>query len=198
MGDQQSPISLGGAVSAPGLRDRVRVEWAEGEQAFSVSKQEHGYRFAPAADNTVLLDGRAFRMVNVHFHRPVEHWLDGVPAGPHIAELHAVHVRAEQDLRVCAVAIFLDLGAEEPGVPVEVPPFAFDLAALLPPGRDFYRYEGSLTTPGYDETVSWVVYPEPVAVGDDRLRGFIRAHADSARAQQPRNRRFVLWSGECG
>lgn len=35
---------------------------------------------------------------------------------------------------------------------------------LLPGSRDYYYYEGSLTTPGYDEIVQWFVLREPIQV----------------------------------
>ena len=35
---------------------------------------------------------------------------------------------------------------------------------FLPPSRDYFHYEGSLTTPGYDEVVQWFVLREPIPV----------------------------------
>ena len=35
---------------------------------------------------------------------------------------------------------------------------------LLPNSRDYFHYEGSLTTPGYDEVVQWFVLREPIRV----------------------------------
>ena len=35
---------------------------------------------------------------------------------------------------------------------------------LLPGSRDYFHYEGSLTTPGYDEVVQWFVLREPIPV----------------------------------
>ena len=35
---------------------------------------------------------------------------------------------------------------------------------LLPTSRDYFHYEGSLTTPGYDEVVQWFVLSEPIQV----------------------------------
>ena len=35
---------------------------------------------------------------------------------------------------------------------------------LFPDSHDYFHYEGSLTTPGYDEVVQWFVLSEPIQV----------------------------------
>ncbi len=39
------------------------------------------------------------------------------------------------------------------------------LKSLFPPNNDiFYRYFGSYTTPRCQESVTWIIYPEPVFI----------------------------------
>lgn len=190
MGEQQSPINLGGAVTVPGLRGELEVFWQP--DRFTVQESDDGPRFVPGGEHAVRLGGDEYRLVNVHFHRPGEHWVDGRPQD---AEMHAVHVRADDRLSICVVAVFLDLadpdgaGAGDPEGPGDL-----DLRALFP-GGGFHRYEGSLTTGEFTENVSWVVMHRVVTPADGRLRAFVRAHGDHARPLQPRNRRFVLTTG---
>ncbi|NUT51692.1 MAG: carbonic anhydrase family protein [Saccharothrix sp.] len=188
MGDQQSPINLRDAVTVPGLAEQVDVRWRADQ--FSASEEGHGWRFRPKGDHFVCLGEKEFRLENLHFHRPSEHWVRGRARG---AELHAVHVSAADDLRACVVAVFVDLG--EPGASEAKPPSGIDLPTLFP-GGGFHRYEGSLTTGEFDEIVSWVVMDRPVGVKDPALRAFVRAHADRPRPVQPLNRRFVLHTGD--
>ncbi len=191
VGEQQSPINLSGAFVVPGLRGELEVEWSA--DRFEVSEGADGWRFVPSGVHAVVLRGHRYRLANLHFHRPSEHWVDGRPEA---AELHAVHVRADDRLHACVVAVFLDLGGERGGgdggggAPREV-----DLPGLLPDHGGFDRYEGSLTTGEFTENVSWVVMKGVAAVADERLRAFVRAHADRARPVQPLNRRFVLSTG---
>ena len=188
MGNQQSPINLRDAVVVPGLAEELVVRWRADQ--FSAQDEGHGWRFRPKGEHLVCLGGREFRLDNLHFHRPSEHWVRGRSRG---AEMHAVHLRADDDgLRACVVAVFIDLG--EPGPSEAKPPSGIDLPALLPDGG-FHRYEGSLTTGGFDDVVSWVVMDDPVGVQDPALRSFVRTHADHPRAVQPVNRRFVLATG---
>ncbi|GAA0260163.1 carbonic anhydrase family protein [Saccharothrix mutabilis subsp. mutabilis] len=184
MGEQQSPINVRRAVKAA---VDFEVCWHEGR--FEAERAAHGHRLRPVDAHWVKLDGERFELANVHFHRPSEHWVSGRRFD---AELHAVHVRADDGLKVVAVAVLLNLGERDGAQPAE-PPTTLDLPALLPRGG-FYRYEGSLTTPDFGENVSWVVMRDPVTPRDP-LRGFVLAHGDQARDPQPLHRRFVLASG---
>jgi carbonic anhydrase len=186
-GQQQSPINLRNARFAPTLHTDLVINWQPGDQELVPKRKEHGYRFVPVAEQTICLDGDTYTLSDVHFHRPSEHWVDGHRRE---AEMHAVHHRVDDGIRRCVIAVFLVLGADhdDPGTT----PTSVDLTALLPEHRAFYRYEGSLTTPAYDEIVSWVVLDQKVVVDDPDLRAFVRHHADEARDPQPLHRRFVL------
>ncbi|MFD7657376.1 carbonic anhydrase family protein [Actinosynnema sp. NPDC059797] len=189
MGEQQSPINIARTVTAPDLLDQLEIGWRP--DSFSVGEGPDGVRLVPRGTHTVHLSDQVYRLANLHFHRPSEHWVRGRPMQ---AEMHAVHLRVDDRLHVCVVAVFLDLGGEEDGSGAGGPPTEVDLPALLPDGG-FHRYEGSLTTGEFTENVSWVVMRDVVAVADAGLRAFVRARADHARPVQPLNRRFVLTTG---
>ena len=53
-------------------------------------------------------------------------------------------------------------------VPVFEPPRLQDLMPLNT--NDFYRYEGSLTTPGCYEVVTWTIFQHPVKVTEAEVR----------------------------
>ena len=65
---------------------------------------------------------------------------------------------------------------------------------LLPAARNYYRYEGSLTTPPCSETVDWLVLSEPIQVAEADIARFGKLFATNARPTQKINRRFVLRS----
>ena len=78
------------------------------------------------------------------------------------------------------------------GVGETVTDATIDITRLLPEGRGFMRYNGSLTTPPCSETVNWMVFDTPVTVSKAQIETFEALYADSARPLQERNRRFVL------
>lgn len=67
-----------------------------------------------------------------------------------------------------------------------------DLASALPPELSTFRYDGSLTTSPYTESVSWLVLRRHRAVSVETLTGFRRLFPDGdARDLQPLGDRVV-------
>ncbi|XP_033467343.1 carbonic anhydrase 4a [Epinephelus lanceolatus] len=82
---------------------------------------------------------------------------------------------------------------------------AISLAQLIPPEQNlttYYRYKGSLTTPGCTEAVVWTVFENPIHLSIDQLRVFseLKFHdgqpmVGTFRPVQPLNGRQVYRSG---
>ncbi|KAG5874605.1 hypothetical protein JTB14_018815 [Gonioctena quinquepunctata] len=73
---------------------------------------------------------------------------------------------------------------------------------LLPRNTDsFFTYEGSLTTPGYEEVVVWFVFPDPSHISAQQLNALTNINTadnrpvlDNARSLQPVNGRQVCFT----
>ena len=64
---------------------------------------------------------------------------------------------------------------------------------LLPSDRDYYRFNGSLTTPPCTEGVRWLVLKTPVSVSREQVAAFSKVmHHPNNRSIQPVNARPVL------
>jgi carbonic anhydrase len=63
------------------------------------------------------------------------------------------------------------------GPPVGADP-SIDPNRLLPAGRAYYRYEGSLTTPPCSESVDWFVLADKLEVGEADIASFAKALSD--------------------
>ncbi|KAK6112853.1 Eukaryotic-type carbonic anhydrase family protein [Brugia pahangi] len=132
-------------------------------------------------------------------------------------ELHLVHIKNDPSpdevntIAVVAAFIKLDDHAESlhnlkpyvhnikmPNTELVVP--GFSVSSLLPEHREnFYRYEGSLTTPGCDEAVVWTLMADPIAVTPSQMGAFHQVHFASGktghnwRPTQPLNGRKILF-----
>ena len=68
-----------------------------------------------------------------------------------------------------------------------------DPALLLPANRDYYRFNGSLTTPPCTEGVRWLVMKEPLTISKEQREAFLAVmHHPNNRPLQPVNARPVL------
>ena len=150
--------------------------------------------------DTLTVGGRAYRLVQYHFHAPSEHTVNGKQFP---MEMHLVHTDAEGQLAVIGVLIvggahnaaFDPIWANLPvtkGVEHHLEHVTVDVDALLPKSRTAYRYEGSLTTPPCSEGVKWFVMTTPIALSPAQIREFTTLFHGNNRPVQPVNDRPVL------
>ena len=147
--------------------------------------------------DSIVLEGGGSSLVQFHFHLPSEHTVDGAASS---MEVHFVHAAEEGDLAV--IGVLMEAGAADPTIqslweaipgsdesPAAVG--ALDPGTLLPEGRGYFRYQGSLTTPPCSEVVSWVVMTESISVSQVQVDAFAALYPMNARPVQPLNGRDV-------
>src|SRR4051794_36310271 len=202
---QQSPINLRNPIFVDPGPNLLKVEWKR--SAVGHVKVEDGVRIEFDFDERqfVLLGRKKFHLRQFHFHHPSEHAVNG---RQRTAELHVVHQNMDDGTRA-VVGIFV----EPAGGKAATPQLMADLKALLGGGQEggttprvstnpldflpdnpdkYYRYEGSLTTPPFDENVSWAVLRDPLLVPKADLNDLIVHFRHPARFPQPLYRRFLL------
>jgi len=139
--------------------------------------------------------------VQVHFHRPSEHLIGGKNFP---MEAHFVHRADSGALAVVGVllaegkpnAAFGQIVATMPakqGAAVEADA-GINPNGLLPTKLNYYRYEGSLTTPPCSEIVEWLLLTTPIQVAASDVASFAKLYPMNARPAQKDNRRYVLQS----
>jgi carbonic anhydrase len=219
--NQQSPIDLKDSVFHPFDVGQVLFHYPLNKvTGIAEGPDPHHGKVNVQEEVLVPLFGLRLKLLQLHFHSPSEHLINGV-AWP--LELHLVHeIQAgqagyteESDTLVIAVFFFASAGAGErqslaglgttlsegPRVgkasDVLSGPIEFNPNHGLPDVGDrhrFYRYEGSLTSGAFSETVSWLVFERPIPVLEGDLLPILAAAHQDQRRIQPLNRRIVLRS----
>lgn len=195
-GQQESPIDLSGAISAD--LGPIGLNWpAMPGRVFDTG---HAIQVEASPGGELTMGGKTYELLQLPVHQPSEHLLNGrrFPL-----EVHFVHTAPDGTLGV--VGVFVEAGAANPvlqtlldAAPAAAPTSArpvLDLDSLLPAGRDYFRYEGSLTTPPCSEIVDWAVLAQPITASEAQIDAFAGLHPGNTRPLQPLNHRFLLRSG---
>jgi carbonic anhydrase len=202
-GSAQSPIDLGAPEEAD-LPD-LQISYQPGE--VSVTDNGHTVQATAAvnpngapspAASSITLDGTTFTLVQMHFHSPSEHTINGEFAP---AEVHFVHRSESGELAV--IGVMLTVGTTENAAwgaytdtlsvgEEQTVTTTLDWPAMLPTEASTIRYSGSLTTPPCTEGVRWIVMDTPVEISTAQLAAFVEAHEGNHRPVQDLYDREVL------
>lgn len=199
LGKNQSPINLDS-------QHEIEAELSPLAQAYQAGGKEvlnngHTIQINYDPGSTLTLDGHDYELKQFHFHAPSENQIDGKT---YPMEAHLVH--ADKDGNLAVVAVMFEEGADANAglqqfwqqMPKEAAQTValnnkVDVSALLPADRDYYRFNGSLTTPPCTEGVVWLVMKQPVVASADQVKMFadIMGHPNN-RPVQTVNARPVL------
>ena len=192
-GRSQAPLNIKGPFEK--VRFSVAPDYKQGQ--LKIVNNGHTIQVNVPVGSKIRIDGRAYDLLQFHFHRPSEEHLDGKPAA---MVVHFVHKNLEGELAV--LAVMLREGNENPGIktlwthapPKEGPEVVpdgvmFNPANLLPREMDFFHYDGSLTTPPCTEKVKFFILKSQVNISKEQVSDF--PFKMNARPIQPPNGRPI-------
>ena len=198
LGKNQSPIDINERDAVKACLKPVKVYYRGSADA--VVNNGHTIKVKVEGRNFVVVDGKKFYLKQFHFHAPSEHTVNGKY---YPFEAHFVHL--DKDGNITVLGVFFKLGKENEELakiwkkmPEKVGEKErlrqrVNLEKLLPKNRDYYRYNGSLTTPPCSEGVRWIVFKEPLELSKEQLNEFKKVMGvDNNRPVQPLNARKVL------
>jgi carbonic anhydrase len=163
--------------------------------------------------SNLMVDGRQYRLVQFHFHKPSEEAINGERTD---MVAHLVHQHHEGSIAVVAVlmstikpattrkywwgddsikenAFINTLWNNVPLVKgkTEIPGVMIDINQLLPADKNYFTYMGSLTEPPCTENVLWLVLKNPIYVSEEQVKNFDRMYPMNARPLQSKGDRLV-------
>ncbi|MBI5643365.1 MAG: carbonic anhydrase family protein [Deltaproteobacteria bacterium] len=193
-GKHQSPIDISAAENA----DIADIGFNYKSSALNILNNGHTVQVNYDKGSSIKVDGVDFQLVQFHFHTPSEHTLNGKSFGN---EIHFVHKNDKGELAV--VGVLIEKGKENAAfktVWANLPRKADEKKAvkatinandMLPQGKSFFRYSGSLTTPPCSENVNWIVLKTPIQMSEKQIKAIESIMKHNNRPVQPVNDRKV-------
>lgn len=198
-GKNQSPINIDQTTKA--LLTPLKFDYKAASE--TIINNGHTVQVNFKAGNHLELDGQRFELKQFHLHSPSENTIKGKQ---YPMELHLVHANAQGELAV--VAMMYEAGNKNTKLDElwkELPQHAGEAVTLkhtdvaeafLPERLDYYRFNGSLTTPPCSEGVRWVVLKDIQQASSSQIQAFtdLMGHHGGInnRPVQPQNARLVL------
>ena len=212
-GRHQSPIDLVNPTPAK----LPPIPYNYHPTSMNIRNTGHTIEVACPEGNWIEVDGTRYQLLQFHFHAPSEHTVAGKPF-----EMEAHFVHKSEDGTLAVVGLLIESGRHKvafdpiwshlPAVPGETqrienvtedgslivdPRFMFspnDQVEDVAPSRfgNYYRYEGSLTTPPCSEGVQWIVLTTPIEMSEAQIAAFKAIIHDNNRPVQPLNGRKLL------
>ena len=193
-GKSQAPLNIKGPFEK--VRFSVVPDYKPGP--LKIVNNGHTIQVNVVPGSKIRIDGKAFDLLQFHFHRPSEEHINGKPSA---MVIHFVHKNDSGELAV--LGVLLQEGNENPGIktlwsyapPKEGPEVAPDNVAfnpnnLLPREMEFFHYDGSLTTPPCTEKVKFFILKSQVNISKEQITQF--PFKMNARPIQALNDRKIL------
>ena len=196
-GKNQSPVNITNAID--GKLSPIKMDY----HSSNVEVINNGHTIQvdfKDTTNVLQFEGKSYTLKQFHFHVPSENHIKG-KSFPF--EAHFVHADAQGNLAVVGVVYELK-GDNQRLAPIwkNLPSkagekytleTAFDPATLIPKKRDYYRFNGSLTTPPCSEGVNWLVLKNYDTIGQAQVDAFSALmHGNNNRPIQPINSRVIV------
>jgi carbonic anhydrase len=194
-GKAQSPVNM--AEYKRGDLEALSMNYAPSR--LRVVNNGHTIQANFDAGSSMSIKGKTYNLLQLHFHTPSEHYVDGAP---YPMEGHFVHKAEDGTLAV--IGVMMKVGQANPIVQGMwdnitmshdenvVESVTWSAPDFMPESKAYYHYQGSLTTPPCSEGVQWYVLQDPVEISQDQLKAFQKLYAMNARPIQDMHGRVIL------
>lgn len=175
-GSNQSPINLSGLIDA----ELAPIAFDYKAGSAEILNNGHTVQVNVLPGSSIVVDDIEFELRQFHFHVPSENLIKG-KSFP--MEGHLVH--ADKDGHLAVVAVMVGEGeaskalekawaqmpekGEKRALSSNISPLE-----ILPESRDYYRFNGSLTTPPCSEGVRWLVMKQPISASKEQIAKFLQ------------------------
>jgi len=196
IGKNQSPINITNEIKAN--LQPLKLEY--NVKAYEFLNNGHTLKAKMKKGATLYIDGKKFNLLQFHFHTPSENTING----KHFPmEAHFVHSSKNGELAVISLMFqngkynatmqkLINNMPKHAGNYKNICKANLKAKDLLPKKLDYYRFNGSLTTPPCSEGVRWFVLKTPVEMSETQIKEFEKIMHKNNRPIQPINARIIL------
>jgi carbonic anhydrase len=196
-GTSQSPINIVTSRAVP-AKHQIKFHYQSSKE--HVDNLGHTVKVTYDAGSSLDYDGAQFDLVQFHFHTPSEHLMDGVT---YPMEMHLVHAQHDHPEHLLVVGVLFKEGTTNTlltrlieNVPEHAGEHAdkdvkLDASTIFKRGEGYYHYEGSLTTPPYSESVTWLVLDQVHEASAEQIETLNRIEGNNARHIQDQRARLI-------
>jgi carbonic anhydrase len=189
-GQQQSPVDIRRAHLDQSLKP-IEFHYLGGP--VTIENNGHTVEVQVNPGSYIVADGVRYNLIQVHFHHPSEHTVNGDLSD---MEIHLVHRSADGKLAVLAVllsenadfpnATLATLWAHMPAQSGQNEKIAdmVNPGGLIPKDRGYWTYTGSLTAPPCTEGVRWFVFEQPISISRSQYNAFANLYKMNSRPTQ--------------
>ena len=196
-GKNQSPIDIKGDFDV----DLPAINFDYSAKTTKVLNNGHTIQVDVAPGSKIVSDEKTFELKQFHFHTPSENKING-KSFP--LEAHFVH-RMPNENTFAVVAVMFEEGkansvldeiwSKMPMKARETVKLdkAINYTKLLPEDQDYYRFNGSFTTPPCTEGVYWHVMKKPLTASKEQIEKFLHVmHHPNNRDIQKKDARIIV------
>lgn len=198
-GLMQSPINILSSKTASG-KHNITLNFSG-----NINKVEnlgHTVQLDFEPGNTISIDGKVFEFIQLHFHTPSEHLIDGMT---YPMEMHVVNMQKglneDEAPEYLVIAYLFKMGEEQPFIKEFIDLIPEEEGSekivnlnvlienstpedILEEWRNYYYYKGSLTTPPYTESVNWCVLSKIFEASPEQIVRINQLEGNNARRIQ--------------
>ena len=195
-GIHQSPVDI---QNVPGVR-LEKLHSSYSKTPLQIINNKHTILLKYHPGSFIDWGKEKFEIIQFHFHHPSEHQVEG-KSFP--MEIHLVH--KTQDHEYVIIAVFVKIGKHNPKIqkiwdriPAEVDKeYIYENELLtaqdfLPSHKEYFHYNGSLTTPPCTENVTWLILEEPIEISETQVKYFQKFIDHNARPIQKLHHRVIV------